>query len=543
MKQGRQAYLVLLVLFIITGLLVYNKRKPRERFHYKGELFADQAGYYVYLPAAFIYNFDGKGISDKKIGELGSGFRVDASTGKIVTKYSVGVAMMQMPFFLATHLYNVWKGANADGFSGNYHNVPNWASWFYSSMGLWLLYLFLRRRVRVAWSILILVTVYFGTSTYYYSADNTGMSHVYSFFLFNALLYALDRISVKGIIFSHTIMVGLICGLVVVVRPINVLMIPVVGIYVYWLNGLNIKWLLNQISIKKMIIGVVAGFSMILPQLLYWKLTSGSWVYYSYEGEGFVNWMKPEITAFYFSPLAGLFSYSPAYFIAIAAIIFAYKRKENRILIVGFFAFSYLMASWHQYNFGCSFGSRNLVDFSGLFLVPLAVQLEAINLNKRKIWMTALLVVCSVYTMNLLVSFRGCYNSRKWEWTEFKQMMLRGVYYSRIQNRVMEADDMYLGISPSLENFVTIEPYKLVTVHVDAHNYGPATELAFEVLKDSIISFATVNLTKESVRDGGDIYYEFVVPDGCPRDADYKAYLMNLGGDRIKVNSMSIWMH
>ncbi|MCF8229989.1 MAG: hypothetical protein K9J24_13665, partial [Bacteroidales bacterium] len=84
-------------------------------------------------------------------------------------------------------------GQERNAFSPVYHWSLNVAAVFYLMAGMLLLGLFLKKHFRklVVW--LVLFSILAGTNLFYYSMDETGMSHVYSFFLFSLFLYLLQQ--------------------------------------------------------------------------------------------------------------------------------------------------------------------------------------------------------------------------------------------------------------------------------------------------------------------------------------------------------------
>jgi len=528
---------------MVTGVLLYSKRKPREYFHYKGEIFADQAGYYVYLPGAFIYRFDGSSFTEELMQGVGYGFSVDTISGKIETKYAIGVALLQSPFFVFTHLYNKWSGGPTDGFSGSYHNVPNWASWVYVSLGLWFFYLFLYKRIKYSLALLFLTVIFFGSSLYYYSMDNSGMSHVYSFFLFSLFLYCFDITCTRGNSVKRSVILGMLAGLIVAVRPVNVLFIGIAVPYLMMLHKRDLTWMKRQLSIPNVFSIVGMGFLMIVPQLLYWKYVHGEWIYYSYGSEGFSNWNDPQLLPFFFAPKAGLFTYSPAYLLAILAIVFGIKKRENGWLLFGFFGFCYLMSAWHIYFFGCSFGSRNLVEYAPLFFIPLALQLNSGNKYLKRTTGTVL-IVASTFTISLSSSYSGCFYGNTWDWREYREMALRGTYYTSIGGRHVDEDELYSGINSSAHQWFTCAGYSTADVKIKVEGYSEDTELVFEMYKDSIVEYASFNVMEEIQKDGGDAaYYSFLIGRGRSSDAIYKFYIYNEGKDDLDIEKLAVWLH
>ncbi|GGG53080.1 hypothetical protein [Hymenobacter glacieicola] len=177
---------------LFYGLVIFlslNRHSRSARFTYHSEISGDKAGYYVYLPAAFVYHFDARAFPDSVDKATNDGFHLNQATGKVETKYSYGVALLEFPFWL------VARGLTTDtsGFSKAEHKAINVASATYFVLGLWLLSTALRRQFTGAATWLTITTLVLGTNLWYYGIIETGMSHVYSFFAFALLLYLLTR--------------------------------------------------------------------------------------------------------------------------------------------------------------------------------------------------------------------------------------------------------------------------------------------------------------------------------------------------------------
>src|SRR5690606_154748 len=115
----------------------------------------------------------------------GNGFLLDTETGIVSTKYSYGVALLQAPFFLGAHIYAKITGTYADGYGQPYRNAVNIAGVFYLIFGLLLLYKFLRFQFKSTISFITVALILLGTNVFHYGVYETGMSHIYSFFLFS----------------------------------------------------------------------------------------------------------------------------------------------------------------------------------------------------------------------------------------------------------------------------------------------------------------------------------------------------------------------
>lgn len=84
---------------------------------------SDGNGYYMYLPAFFVYHDPGMHFLDRLTEDISgfSGTFFPMDTGQVVDKYTMGVAILQLPFFLAADiLTKIFQPGAADGFSALY---------------------------------------------------------------------------------------------------------------------------------------------------------------------------------------------------------------------------------------------------------------------------------------------------------------------------------------------------------------------------------------------------------------------------------------
>lgn len=75
---------VLFAAFAFATLwLCLNLHSRTGYFTYKSEIFGDKAGYYIYLPATFVFKFEANQVSDTLSDAVGNGFLIQ--NGKIFT--------------------------------------------------------------------------------------------------------------------------------------------------------------------------------------------------------------------------------------------------------------------------------------------------------------------------------------------------------------------------------------------------------------------------------------------------------------------------
>ena len=91
--------LVWILITTLLALLISNRHHKSGTFNWMTPLWADQAGYYVYLPGLFIYHFDAKSFPEKIEEKTGLGFSLDLEKNKVISRYTCGTAILQAPFF------------------------------------------------------------------------------------------------------------------------------------------------------------------------------------------------------------------------------------------------------------------------------------------------------------------------------------------------------------------------------------------------------------------------------------------------------------
>ena len=406
------------------GILIFltlNKHNRHEDFNYHSEIWADKAGYYVYLPATFKYGFDASKFPKSIDSNTGNGFLLNTETNTVQTKYTYGVSLMQLPFFLIAEISSVLTDQPSDGFSPINHLVINFAAISYFLLGLILLFHVLRNTYNNRVGIWVLASVFLGTNLYYYVVSATGMSHVYSFFLFSWFLYLLQKTNflTQKTTKKNLFVFGLVSGLIILTRPSNIIFL-VSFLFVFAQNmdtvKDRIKTILNPIILLPILVGVAVIF---IPQFIYWKFAFGTWLRYSYQDEGF-NWLSPYFLSVWFSPNNGLFLYGSLYLLVVAALFYsAFQNMVNWFYLVMFFGVSYITASWWIWDFGCSYGSRNFVEYLALFAIPLGSFYLYIgnksNLAKAGIFIIGLAMV--VLNFILVYAFDDCYfGEGNWDW-------------------------------------------------------------------------------------------------------------------------------
>lgn len=422
-----------LFLTLFAGLLIFltfNRHKHNKNgyFNYQSEIWADKAGYNVYLPATFIYKFDASAFPDSIDSRTGDGFKLDKKTKIVHTKYTYGVALMQAPFFLAAYLYSSFIGMESTGYEPIYHAIINLSAVFYLVLGLFFLFKFLSYQYSWRTAFLSVAIIFLGTNLYYYAIDDTGMSHVYSFFLFSAfLLISRGTEFLKSLKLINLIIISVISSIILLIRPTGAMFI-----LVFFFLDLNQRsYILQRFSrvwnIRAISIFLVVFVLIWLPQLLYWKYSTGDFFSYSYGGEGF-NFLSPKLLYTWFSPINGLFLYTPIYFVIILGILGMIKKKVTNgwLILLLFFTISFVFSSWWDWSFGCSFGARSFVEYLSLFAMPIAYILSQYsNLRLyKKVLIVTLVMGFVIFNLKVTYTYDSCFfGTEVWDWSEFLSLV------------------------------------------------------------------------------------------------------------------------
>ncbi|MBL7718857.1 MAG: hypothetical protein JNL72_08480 [Flavipsychrobacter sp.] len=404
------------LLFAIISILVVSNKRLYNRPVFE----SDKAGYYIYLPAIFIYDdiakldfynsisqkYDLAGEGNYKLAELQNGNRI--------TKYPIGTAIFNLPFFLITHIFcTVTDLYPADGYSIPYRIALIGSTIIWSLIGLFILRRILRNNFNDRVTAIVLLSISFGTNLYYYVAFEPGMSHPYSFFLFALILYLADQWS-NSATAGNAWLLGLSLGLCTVVRPVNIIIIL---IPLLWKIGTYhaFKERLTLFTKRPVFFPLVIFFVMpILLQMLYWKNSTGHFVYYSYGYENF-DWGYPKVWKGLFSYRKGWFVYTPIAFVAFIGIFFCQRRIVFNLLLF-FVAAFYVFFSWENWYYGGSYGCRPLIETLPLLAIPLGCLTVYVSIHTTKIIRTVYFVLIALLiALNAFQSYQYAGNVIHWD--------------------------------------------------------------------------------------------------------------------------------
>jgi hypothetical protein len=347
----------------------------------------DALGYYLYLPSIFIYH-DYKELNwldsiDRKYSVTGgNGWQaMKADNGNYVFKYLGGVAFMQLPFFLVAHAYARQSHYPPDGFSPPYQYALGFGIIFYCLLATLLLRRSLLHYFSDGTTALTIVMVCLATNFVQYAAVDSGQSHAYIFLLYAAVLYTtLGWHQRPGIAWAA--LTGYIIGLATMSRPTEAIML---FIPLMWNTHTTVaaraKWQAVKQHKTHIYFAAAAGLAGILPQLIYWKSATGSFIFDVGSKWDFLN---PHFRVL-FGWEKGWFIYTPVTLLFITGMFFI-RRFPFRKSVLWFCLLNiYIIIAWSDWRYGGSYSTRALVQSYPLFALPFAALADRIITNKWRI--------------------------------------------------------------------------------------------------------------------------------------------------------------
>lgn len=401
------------------------------RDHWRTVLQADAKGYYAYLPAVFIHSDLNFGFLEEAEAHgsnpnLHYDYRVNTPGGAI-NKYWCGTAVMQAPFFLVASGWAKLTADGSDGYGKPYVVALCMAAIFYALLGAWACARMLGQfGVEPPAQALVIAVLLFGTHLFYYVIVAPGMSHVYSFALVSLFLLSALRF-MKGPRPRPLTSMGLLLGLIVLVRPVNgiiVLALPFLAGSRHALQaGLAMVDQHKLAAIRTVLLAL--GIFLVQPFIHY--ISTGSWWVDSYPGEHF-NWTDPHPVDFLFSYKKGLFLYTPACLLACLGLYHIGKRSIFSLIAWLLFmaVLVYVLSSWWNWWYGGSFSARPMVEYLPLFAVPMGMAVQQLKGWARKGYVAALVLaigLCQIQTFQARY-YRIHYENmdRQQYWNEFLRL-------------------------------------------------------------------------------------------------------------------------
>ncbi len=380
-----------------SGIYSYNGHSEWPPIKFEGE------GYYSYLPTLVIYkSLDFTFVEKKRFKEKGLDWkdvRLDKNTGRLNNQYPMGVAILIGPFFLIAHFLTLlFNSSNADGYSLIYQVSILTAACFYYLLGTYYLAKFLNRIFGETTVFFTIIFITFGTSLFHYATFDAIFPHIYSYCFVSLLLYFTEKFWGSSNL-NCSLVLGLIIGMLFLIRNLNLALASFFFLYPY---GKDFKErVLSNAKSLSWVMG--AAFLTVFPQLIIWRVNSGSFFAFSHldqsvEG-GSINWFSPKLIEIFSSIQAGVFIWSPILLFGIIGLLLGLRGSLKKVAILSLINLGFLtyaMAALKTWHFGGGYGHRGFVDFYPIFAIGIAAFLS--EFKKPKIFQVVT-VIFTVFTL------------------------------------------------------------------------------------------------------------------------------------------------
>jgi hypothetical protein len=373
----------------------------------------DPLSYYAYLPATFIYHDLSLEFLKEGKDRLGKQFwGKKTPTGKLAIITSYGMSLLYSPFFLLAHFSADSLGYPADGYSLPYCFALVMSSVFYLFIGLIFLRKILIKYFTIPVVAITLLIITLTTNLLWYVSFEATMSHVYSFGLISIFMYSIDK-WVEKPKYGLTIIIGLLVGIIALVRPSNIVIIL---LFIFW-KITSWKDLINRLLLfiknwQHIIIMIVFFFIVWVPQFIYWKFISGSYIFYSYPDSMGFFFNNPQLYNTLFSWRKGFLIYTPVMIFSFIGIGLLLKNNKQFFLpvLIYWLITWYIISSWWDWWYGGGLSIRPFIDSYGILAFGLAAfltWLSKLKLIPKYIFISIFVVITIISTWHFKRYQRG----------------------------------------------------------------------------------------------------------------------------------------
>jgi len=376
--------LILLCLFIFFFRLNHRESK---------EISWDVFGYYLPLPATFIYNdpfLNDRSWVDQLNDEKhlsGTVYQISTTEkGEPMYFFLFGMSLFYSIFFFVGHFSAGIGGFPQDGFSDPYQISLVFGCMLYTFIGLYYL-----RKIMLYFSnerstAIVLVMIVLGTNyAHHMTMKNLETVNVLfmlaALVIWNTIQWHLDY-KLKNLL---VISIGLI--LMALVKPSEILFafFPILfGIKNR--HSFRSKWEIIKSHRRQFYIAISAALIIALPQAGYWFYKTGKPIYDTYKNAGVgLDFFSPHIWNTLFSFRKGWLIYTPIMIFALIGFRQLYRTNKGVFIPVfsTFICSFFIVASWTEWWYGAGFSIRPLITYYTLLSIPMVFFVDKLFEQKR----------------------------------------------------------------------------------------------------------------------------------------------------------------
>ena len=477
------AFLMLIILVIRILTLSIN------------ELSWDVFGYYIHLPALYIYK--DYGLNDiswiSKLMETypltGTLYQISTGPeGNPIFFFLMGMSFFYTPWFFIAHLIPLLFNYPEDRFSIPYQYILASGVIIYSFAGLYFLRKILLNFFNDNTTSIVMVIIVLGTNyLHFQTIKNLETANILflmvAFITWNTIQWHKSYRTINIIYIS----IGIVLTALAKPSEVLVILIPVLwGVF-------DKKSLINKIQVIKkhyyqIFYAIAVGLIVALPQLLYWYTETGHLIYDSYKNPGVgLDLASPHILEVLFSFKKGWFIYTPIMIFSIFGFYNLYKKNKGvftPILIYSAISI-YILSSWTEWWYGASYSIRPMITIYPLLAITTGFFIEKIKSLKNKKF-TSFIFTSAILILIALNLFQT------WQLNNYiidPYRMTRGYYFAVFgKTKVTEEDRKFLAPDLTFNENAKITDESLFT----KRNFGyynfeePDVNLTQHYVEDSV---------------------------------------------------------
>lgn len=463
MKSNRKSFFVVLLITFSISFFKYNDFKQRNEEN-PYPIGWDFFGYYLYLPATFVYH--DLGLEDlswqkkirKKYNPSTSDYQVaPGKDKKQVIIYNIGMAVIYTPGFFFANAFADGSGYDKDGFSKPYQLSLQITAFLFALIGIFLFRKILLLFFSDGITALILVIILIGTNYFFEINYDTVMPHNFLFTLNCAILWFTikwhETRKKKDII-----LLAFFLGLATLCRPTDLIWILVPIFWgVYDKNSFLEKWSSLKSNLSSLLIFLLVLAAVFSIQFAYLKYATGSFFAINSHGESF-SFFDPYTLKFLFSYRKGWLLYTPIMLFGLAGFYFLLKKNKFIWLsLVLFFVINlYVVSSWECWWYGGgSFSQRPMVDTYAMMGLPMGYFLVWVVEESTK------LVKLSVLVLLPLLIILNLFQTWQFDKGIIHMDRTTQAYYWKVfaKTSVDEETKKLLNVDRSTKNFTEYDNY------------------------------------------------------------------------------------
>ncbi len=561
----RSKQFTILILILVAALIIME----RIITPFSNSLSWDVFGYYLYLPATFIYH--DPGLTDHTWIDLiiqkyhNTDFFYQAYPGiehYWVIKYPMGLSWFYAPFFFLAHALAGPLGYVRDGFSLPYQFALNFGMLIYTFTGIYFFKKILRKFFDGLLPALIILVIVLGTNYFHLTADSGLMPHNILFMLVAMFIWFTlkwkDELKAR-----YAVYLGLLTGLIMISRPNEILCLL---FFLVWIalhfRSLKKKWF-------HIFYAIGAFMLIVLPQMIYWKITSGQFIFYSYQDpcQGF-DFDEPYLMRFLFSFRKGWFLYTPMVVVMLSGCILLLRKNMKLFFAVMAYVVAgvYLAASWSCWWYaGCCYSQRAVMSLYVVLALPLGYLLQ---------WSGGLKLYFKIPMIGLLILIVLLNLFQMWQFNHgfIDGERMTGAYYTKIFGKTGDISHFRGLLSPETridedtvrKNFDGLSKTTFGTIEFSkagnfkSENYVKNTsvsEIPFYIMAADAefspaidIPYKTIGNNLHWVKVSVDLYFPqqtivnapFLVITSVHKQENCKYYTRRIAKDSVRFDT---WMH